>query len=111
MSRPLTPARRPARKEKAMKLAFMSSVCPKMDLPGLLNADSSQQVSQLLGAVDVSGMAARLGIDTGMAGAGIAALIPQFLGLIKDQGLGRLVSMLGKGGMGGVASLAKGLFH
>ena len=81
------------------------------DLPGLLNADRSQQVSQLLGAVDVSGMAARLGIDTGMAGAGIAAVIPQFLGLIKDQGLADLVSMLGKGGMGGVASLAKGLFH
>jgi len=56
-------------------------------------------------------MAARLGIGTDMAGAGITAVNPEFMALIKEQGLGNVVSMLGKGGMGSVANLAKGLFH
>lgn len=86
-------------------------VIPTQDLTGLLNEDASQQAPRLLGAVDISAMAARLGIDTDMAGAGVAALIPQFLGLIRDRNLGSLISMLGKGGMGGVDSLTKGLFH
>lgn len=81
------------------------------NLQGTLGTDNVQQASQLLGAIDISAMAARLGISKDMAGAGITALIPQFLGLIKERGLGDLVSMLGKGGMGGVANLAKGLFH
>ena len=81
------------------------------DLQRLLDTDSAQQASQLLRAVDISALAARLGIGKDMAGAGITTMIPQLLGLIKEQGLGNLVGLLGKGSMGSVANLAKGLFH
>lgn len=84
---------------------------PDQDLVWLLDQEAPQQAARLIAALDISAMAARLGIHPDMAGAGVAALIPEFLGLIKERNLAHLVSLLGEGGMGSVDNLVKGLFH
>ena len=82
------------------------------DWQSLIKADSVEQASNLLAAVDIESLSSRLGIEAGLAQSGVAALIPKLLAYLKNnQGLGSLLGALGNGAERGLGGLAKGLFN
>ena len=82
-----------------------------VDLPSLLKADESAQTSTLLGNIDLGGLASRAGVDSTQARGGLEKLIPMAMGFLKDNdAIAGLMGLVG-GKSGGIAGLAKGLFH
>lgn len=71
--------------------------------------DESGIASEVIGKIDIEGLAAKMGMDATMAESGLSALVPKVLSLLGSQS-GGLSGLLG-GGAGGLAGLAGKLFN
>lgn len=68
--------------------------------------------AELIGKIDVASLAARVGVDPGMATAGLSAIVPQLLEAFRGKlgALGGVASQLGEAGaLGGAAKSLGGL--
>jgi len=92
-------------------LKGITSGLGKVDAAALVDADAETQVATLGSRIDLGPLAGLLGGNGALAQQGLAALIPQVMGFLKqNEGLGSLLGLLGGSG-GGLAGMAKGLFN
>ncbi len=78
------------------------------DVTALLGA-SDDPVAGLLDKIDVSGIAARVGLDASLVETGLRSLLPQVLVALQGEG-GGVSSLLG-GGLGGLLKRGAGLLR
>jgi len=76
----------------------------------LSGGDEGSMASALMGKMDIEGIASKAGIDSSLASNGLTALVPKVLAMLNAEG-GGLSSLLGGGGIGGVAGMAGKLFN
>ncbi len=77
-----------------------------MDVQSLLDSSISEQTSSLLGNIDVTSLASRVGVDTSLAHGGLEKLIPVAMNFLKNN-----EAAAGFLGLGSLAGMAKGLFN
>jgi hypothetical protein len=84
-----------------------------LDLSSLLGGGSGDAVSEILGRLDLAGIASAAGIDQARAETGLASLIPVVLSLLGDKagGVDDILAMLsgGSGEAGAVLGALGGL--